>query len=45
MLQMLHLGVLNDLANTDHKVEAEMKTQLQKSAGRDQQPQEDHKEE
>ena len=30
-LQMLHLGALNDLANVDHKMESETRTQLQKS--------------
>ena len=31
MLQTLQLGVLNELANDDYKMEAEMRTQLQKS--------------
>ena len=30
MLQMFQLGVLNELANADHKMEAETGTQLQK---------------
>ena len=33
---MFHLGMLNELANTDCKMETEMRTQLQKSTGRDQ---------
>ena len=31
MLQMLHLGMLNELVNTDCKMEAETRTQLHKS--------------
>ena len=31
MLQTFHLGVLNDLSKADHKMEAETRTQLQKS--------------
>ena len=30
LLQMFNLGVLSKLANVDHKVEAETRTQLQK---------------
>ena len=30
MLQTFHLGVLSELANVDHKMEAETRTQLQK---------------
>ena len=31
MLQMFHLGLLNELANVDCKMEAETRIQLQKS--------------
>ena len=31
MLQTFHLGVLSELANVDHKMEAETRAQLQKA--------------
>ena len=31
MLQALHLKVINELSNVDHKMEAETRTQLQKN--------------
>ena len=31
MLQTFHFGVFNELANVDHKMEVETRTQLQKS--------------
>ena len=31
MIQKFYLGALNELANIDHKMEAETKNQLQKS--------------
>ena len=35
MLQTFHLGVLNDLSNVDHKMEAETRAaQLQKAYGK-----------
>ena len=45
MLQTFHLEALNELINVDHKTETDMRAQLQKHTGRDQQAKEGHKEE
>ena len=43
MLQTFHLSALNELANVDHRMEAETRAHFKKSTGRDQQSKESHK--